>query len=156
MKVIVAADVARGAGHVRMPISQGEANWRSIMSQVCSRPTIERVTLFASEWEICRHVIRDARAQRRSSLKIRQVAGRTSSRESQVLSDSGALVTLLAFHHCVRSQKRKSVEVLLDRLNRDVPTQDSVALGAVGAKLTAMNIGVAVRAVLADISEDRP
>jgi hypothetical protein len=46
--------------------------------------------------------------------------------------------------------------VLLDRLNRDVPTQDSVALGAVGAKLTAMNIGVAVRAVLADISKDRP
>jgi hypothetical protein len=65
-------------------------------------------------------------------------------------------MTLLAFHHSVRTEQRKSVEVLFDRLNRDIPTERGVALCAVGAHLTAMNIGVAVRAILADVGEHRP
>jgi hypothetical protein len=69
------------------------------------------------------------------------------------LSDSSAFVTLLALHHSVRTKQRKSVEVLFDGLNGDIPTERGVALGAVGAHLTAMNIGVAVRAILADVAE---
>jgi hypothetical protein len=64
-------------------------------------------------------------------------------------------VTLLAFHHSVRTKQRKPVEVLLDRLNRDIPTEGCVAFGAVGPHLTAMNIRVAIRAILADVREHR-
>ena len=55
----------------------------------------------------------------------------------------------------MRAKQRESVEVLLDRLIRDIPTGDGVALGAIGPHLTAMNVGVAVRAIFPDISEDR-
>ena len=101
-------------------------------------------------------MIRYAPANRRGFLKIRRVTGHTSSRESQVLPHGGALVTLVAFHHRMRSEQRKSVEVILDGLHRHVPAAHRVALGTIGAELTAMNIGVAVRAVLADIGEDGP
>jgi hypothetical protein len=45
--------------------------------------------------------------------------------------------------------------MLLDRLNRYVPAQDRVALGAVGPVLAAMNIRVAVCAILAHLGKDR-
>jgi hypothetical protein len=99
-------------------------------------------------------VIRYAPANRRGFLKIRHVTGRTRSGESLVLSDGSALVTLLALHHRMRSEQRKPVEMILNGLHRHVPAVHRVALGTIGAELTAMNIRVAVRAVLADIGED--
>jgi hypothetical protein len=71
------------------------------------------------------------------------------------LSDRSALVTLVALHHSVRPEKRESIGVILNGLHGDVPTGDGVALGAIGPHLTAMNVGVAVRAIFPDISEDR-
>jgi hypothetical protein len=61
----------------------------------------------------------------------------------------------MAFDHGVRSEKRKSVEVLFDGLNRCLPTLDGVAFRAIGAKLAAMNVRVAIGAVFTDIGEDR-
>ena len=114
------------------------------------QPRVKGMAGFASGREICGHVIGI-----RGLLKIRQVTGRASRRKSLVLSDGGVLVTLLALHHGVRSEEWKSIEVLLDRLNRYLPAQYGVALGAVGAVLAAVNIRMAVRAVLADIRKDR-
>jgi len=71
------------------------------------------------------------------------------------LSDGSAFVTLITLQPQHARQARESVEVLLDRLIRDIPTGDGVALGAVGPHLTPMNVGVAVRAIFPDISEDR-
>lgn len=71
------------------------------------------------------------------------------------MGDGGILVALLALHHGVRSEKRKPIEVILNGLNRNLPAQDRVAFGAVGAILAAMNVRVAIGAVLADIGEDR-
>ena len=93
---------------------------------------------------------------RRGSLKLGHVTGRASSGESLVLADGGALVTLVALHHGMRSEQRKPVEMILNGLHRHVPAVHRVALGTIGAELTAMNIRVTVRAVLADISEDGP
>ena len=101
-------------------------------------------------------MIRYAPAHRRGFLKLRHVTGRASSRESLVLADGGALVTLVALHHRMRTEQRKPVEVILNGLHRNIPTAHRVALGTIGAELTAMNIRVAVRAVLADIGEDGP
>src|ERR1035437_341576 len=87
-------------------------------------------------------------------LPIRQVAGRAGRRESQVISDSGVFVALLAFHYSVRSEQRKSIEVLLNRLDRYLPAEDRVTLGAVRAELSAVNVGVAIGAVLTNIGEN--
>ena len=53
------------------------------------------------------------------------------------------------------TQQRKSVEVVLNRLGRNLPAERRVALGAIGAKLAAVNIGVAIGAILANIGEHR-
>ena len=101
-------------------------------------------------------MIRHAPANRRGFLKIRHVTGRARSGESHILSDGSALVTLLALHHRMRAEQWKPVEMILNGLHRHVPAVHRVALGTIGAELTAMNIRVAVRAVLADIGENGP
>lgn len=53
----------------------------------------------------------------------------------------------------MRSHKRKAVEVLLDVLHRHPPAPDVVALFAVGSKLAAMNVGVAIGALRARVAE---
>ena len=83
------------------------------------------------------------------------MAGRAGCGESQVISDCCILVAFLAFHHSMRAQQRKPVEVLLNRLVGNLPAQHRVALGAIGAKLPAMNVGVATGAVLAHVGENR-
>jgi len=71
------------------------------------------------------------------------------------LSGGRVLVALLAFHDGVCPQKGESVEMLLHRVHRNLPAEGAVALGAIGAKLTAVDIRVAIRAVLAHILENR-
>lgn len=125
-----------------------------MLNRLRTEPGVE--TLMASlalvRWETRRGL---GVGRRCRVLPIIHVAGLARCRKSQELPDSGALVTLVALHHGVRAQQRKSVEVLLDRLIRDIPTRHGVALGAIGSHLTAMNVGVAVRAVFADIRKDR-
>jgi hypothetical protein len=64
-------------------------------------------------------------------------------------------MTFIALHYSVRSEQREPVEMLFYQLGRYSPSLHGVAPGAIGAELTAMNVGVAVRAVLADIGKDR-
>jgi hypothetical protein len=105
---------------------------------------------FASRREFCGHVIGV-----HSGLKILQVARSASRRESDELSDRGALVAHIALHRCVRADQRKSVEVILNRLHRNIPAQRRVTLCAVRAKLALVNVRVAIRAILAHIREYR-
>ena len=88
-------------------------------------------------------------------LEIRQVAARTSRGQARVLSDRRILVAQLAFHNSVGSQQGKPVEMIYDRLRGDIPSQWSVACGAIRAHLSAVNVRVAIRAILANICEDR-
>lgn len=121
------------------------------MVELGVEPSVEcGVTGFAGGRKFCRDVIGIG-----CGLKIIQVTGRAGGRKSHVLSDCGVLVTLLTFHHGVRTEERKSVEVILDRLHRYVPAQWSVAFGAIRAILAAVNVRMAVRAVLADVGKDR-
>ena len=91
----------------------------------------------------------------RRLLPIRQVAGRARSRKPQVIAHCGVRVALLAFHNRVRTQERKSVEMLLNRLHGRLPTENRVALRAVGAQLSAMDVGVAIGALLSNVGENR-
>jgi len=63
-------------------------------------------------------------------------------------------MALVALNNCVRAEQRKPVEVILNRLIRDLPAKHRMAFGAVGAKLPAVNIGVAIGAILANFGED--
>lgn len=88
-------------------------------------------------------------------LPIRQVAGRARRRKPQVISDRGILMALLALDYGVRAKQRKPVEVLLNRLDRHLPSKNRVALGAIRAELRAVNVGVTIGAVLANARENR-
>ena len=54
----------------------------------------------------------------------------------------------------MRSGQREAVVVLLHLLDGDIPSPDRVALLAVCAELALMNVGVAILAALANVSED--
>lgn len=55
----------------------------------------------------------------------------------------------------MRAEKREAVLVIFHLLHGDIPSLHRVALGAIGAHLATMNIGVAVGAIFADVREDR-
>ena len=74
LKVIVAADVARSTGHVRMTIGQGEADRRCAMVEGCSiegspQPTVKGMARFAGSSKLRAGVVRI-----RSLLIVLQVA----------------------------------------------------------------------------------
>ena len=89
-------------------------------------------------------------------LKIRHMAGFASRRKPQVSSHGGVLMALVALQDGVRAEQRKPVEVILNRLHRRLPAQNRVALDAVLAELRAVNVGVAIGAVLAHVGKHRP
>lgn len=141
--------MAGSASHVGVAIGQQEPS-RAVV-ELGVQPSVKvGVTGLAGGRKFCRHVIGIG-----CSLKIIQVTRRAGGRESHILSDRCILVTLLAFHHGVGTEERKSIEVIFNRLHRYIPAQGSVAFGAIGAVLAAMNVSVAVRAVLADVSKYR-
>ena len=55
----------------------------------------------------------------------------------------------------MRAYQRKSVLVILDRVQGDVPARHGMAALAVGPELAAMDVSVAVRTVGADVLEDQ-
>jgi len=61
----------------------------------------------------------------------------------------------IALQGSVRSDKRKTILVVLDGLDRNVPTFHGVALFAIDAHLPFVNIGVAIGAPRTHIREDR-
>lgn len=63
-------------------------------------------------------------------------------------------MTLVALHGSVSAQEWEAILVVLHLLNGDIPSLHGVTLGAVGAHLTAVNIGMTIRAILAHVGED--
>lgn len=88
-------------------------------------------------------------------LPILKVAG-VALRGQAVENSSGELrVALIALNSGVGAEKGEAVLVILHLLNGDVPAFNGVTLGAIWTHLAAMNIGVAIRAILADVGEYR-
>jgi hypothetical protein len=71
------------------------------------------------------------------------------------LADGGALVTFIALDRCVRAKKWEAILVIFYLLDSSLPTTDGMALRAIGAEFAAMNVGMAISAGFANISEDR-
>ena len=83
------------------------------------------------------------------------MAGRAGSRKSQVISDGRVLVALIALQDGMRAEQRESVEVLLNRLDGNLPPKDGMALGAVLAELGTVNVGVTIGAVFSNVRKNR-
>ena len=64
-------------------------------------------------------------------------------------------MALLAFDYGVGAEQRKPVEMLLNRLDRHLPSENRMALCAVCAELSAVNVRMAIGAVLSNVGENR-
>ncbi len=88
-------------------------------------------------------------------LKILEVAGSASRRHRFELAIGRAFVTGVAVHRGVRPGQGEAIIVLLDLLNRNLPSPNRVAGLAVGSQLPLVNIGMTVLAALSDVAEHR-
>ena len=112
-------------------------------------PAVHRVTALAGGWEAKPDVVDHW------GKIVLLMAGVAGSRQADELAGGGILVAVFALRQLVRAHQRETVLVILNGLQRDLPTLDGVATGAIGAELAAMNIGVAIRALRADVLEDQ-
>ena len=109
------------------------------MIEFGTQPGIHRMAGFASSRKVRCSVV-----QHRSQI-IRLMAGVAGSRESPELTDGRTLVARITLHHCMRANQRESVLMVADRGDGDLPTLYAVALLAIGAELTLVYIGMAIR-----------
>jgi hypothetical protein len=90
----------------------------------------------------------------RCRLKLRQMACGTI-RKDAILPSDKRFVTGLAFHRGVGANQREEILMIADLLTGSEPALHDMALGAIRAKLTQMNVGMTIGAILADVGEDR-
>jgi hypothetical protein len=83
------------------------------------------------------------------------VAGVAGGRQAFELAGGRVLVAILALRESVRADQRKTVLVILNSLQRNLPALDRVATRAIGAKLATMDVRMAVCALGADVFEDQ-
>lgn len=110
-------------------------------------PTVHGVAGFACRREVEPHVINDR------SKKVFLVAGIAGGGQTRELTRCRILMALLAFHQGMRPYQRKTILMILDRLQRDLPPFDRMATFAVRSELATMDVSMAVRAVCTDIFE---
>ena len=114
------------------------------------RPAIDAVADRAIGRKFRGHMVR-----RFGLLKLLRVTGIAIRRKPFELPCRSSLVTGVALNHRMRADQRKAVLVILDRADVRFPTFDRVAGFAIRAHLTAMNIGMAVRAFSPHIRKHR-
>jgi hypothetical protein len=81
------------------------------------------------------------------------VAGEAGRGHDLELAVGAALVAGITVDSCVGTGQRETIVMLLHILDSDGPSADGVALLAIGAQLTLVNIGVTVLAALTDAGE---
>jgi len=98
------------------------------MIELRIQPVIRGVATVAGGGEHSGHVVGI-----RGPLEIRRVAGITLRRHRREFAVGGSLVAGIAVHRRVRSGEREAIVVLLNLLDRDLPSSDRVALLAIGS-----------------------
>lgn len=82
------------------------------------------------------------------------MAGEALGRDRHELAGGAAFVAGVAVDSGVSSGQRKTIVVLLDVLIRHLPSAHGVALFAIGAHLSPVNVGVAILATMAHVREN--
>ena len=156
LQMIVISDVAGRAWHICVPARQRKADRRGSVISPEGRPEPGVKGNVATLAIRCREV-RGIGGVRRIGgvLPIFQVAGLAVCREP-VENPGGCLfVAVLTKHRGVRTEQRKTILVILYPLDGNIPALNGMALLAIRAHLPLVHIGVAVRAVLANVREHR-
>jgi hypothetical protein len=112
-------------------------------------PAVYRMARLASRRKFRGHMIEDR------SQKIFLMARVAGGRETRKLPSCRVLVTVIALQQGVRTYQRKAILMIADLLERDLPPLNRMAILAIGAKLPAMNVSVAIGTVLAHVLEDQ-
>ena len=120
------------------------------MIELRVHPTVNTVACLTRGRKLCGDVVR-----RDSLLEFCRVAGVASRRHRLELARGPALVAGVAIYGRVRSRQWKSIVMLLDLLNRNLPAPYRMALLAIRPQLPLMNVRVAVLASLPHIGEHR-
>ena len=148
----LSAGVAGVAIQSRVRPSQRKIRRRPRMIKLRTQPVVHGVALVARGGEVEQDVVEPGRLR---VDEIALMAGVAGGRQTLELADGRALVAGIAVDSSVGTNQREAIQVLIDLLNRNVPSLHGVALFAVGPHLALVNIGVAVGALRSDIREDR-
>jgi len=132
----------------RMSTRQRESD--GTMIEFCIQPTIRAVATLARGGEFGSDVVGTD-----GGLKVGVVTGRTSRGHRLELTIGGAFLAGIAVHRRMGARQHEAVVVLLDLLNRDLPSPDRVTLLAVGSQLPLVDVGMAILAALSYIRENR-
>lgn len=151
---VVVVDMARGASRGNVRTSERERRYHFAVIECGSRPRIETLmALLASGWVESVLVCSVRRISR--GVEIRHMARVASRRKPQEIPLRRVLVAFVALHHGVHAEQGEPVEVLRNLLHRNLPAVHRVALRAIRSKLSAMDVRVAVGAILANVGKDR-
>lgn len=127
---------------------QGKSSELKVI-ELGSEPIVHAMALFAAGWKTSADV---AGLGGLKGLRVARIALRG---ESLELTHSRALVARGTIQGRMRTHQGEAVLVLVNLLHRDLPSLYRVALFAGGAKLTLVDIGMAVGAFLAHVCEHR-
>ena len=130
---------------------QGKAGELEVV-ELRTHPVVHGVTLLAAGGQVQLHVIQPGRS---CIYEVPLMARIASGGQTLELAHGRVLVTRIAVHRGVRADQWKTIDVLVDLLNRNIPALYGVALLAVGAHLPLVNVRVAVRALGAHVREDQ-
>lgn len=146
--------MATQAGNIGVTVGQRKTDRRGGVVDRYSEPTVESMATFASLRELAADVVWHVPAHRLSLLIILQVTRDTSGRQPLELPDRRTFMTIFALHCGVGSQKWKAVPVIFHLLNGNFPALNRVAIRAIRAHFSLMNVRVAVLAIFAHIREN--
>jgi hypothetical protein len=88
------------------------------------------------------------------ALPIFKVARIALGGQTQEYSSGSLLVTVVALSRGVPTEKREAILVIFDLLRGDIPTLNGVTLRAIRTHFAAMNVGVTIGTILANIREN--
>lgn len=147
--LISPADVARRAVQCRVHAGQRKPG-KFQMVEFHSHPRVHVVTLNAAGRKARGHVVGAG-----SLLERLSVAGVAIRRHRSEIAQRAVLVARLAVQRGMSADQRKTVVMVLDRFQRDVPSIYRVTLFAARSHAGAMNVSVTVGALAPDIGEHR-
>jgi hypothetical protein len=149
LQAVIPADMAVRAGNIGVAVGERKIDGRGRVIHRGSQPAVKVVAGIASLRKLRGYVIWIG-----GLLKIGQMTRGAGGGKTLELTDSSALVAILALHRGVSAQKREAILVILDLLDSNIPTLDGVALGAVRAHLALVHVSVAVLTLLAHVGKD--
>lgn len=119
------------------------------MIEFCALPAVEAMAARA----VCRQIGSQVRRRRRL-LIVGQVAAHALGTQPVENAHRRLAMAGVARNRRVRAKQREPIEVVLHVVHPNAPPPHGVAILARGAELAAMNVGMTIRALLADLRED--